>query len=37
VSRIDKFGFLIDPSADVLETTYPEVDLLDPDAEARTA
>jgi hypothetical protein len=29
VSGIDKFGLLIDPSADVLETTYPEVDLQD--------
>jgi SAM-dependent methyltransferase len=27
VSGIDKFGPLIDPSADMVETTYPEVDL----------
>lgn len=29
VSGIEKFRPLIDPSADMLETTYPEVDLLD--------
>ena len=29
VSGIDKFGPLTDPSADMLETTYPEVDLQD--------